>query len=484
MSNIKKVNNISINNINSINNIIGKISSSVKLLLKFNGSDGDTSTEDSSDSDHAITFYGTAQLDTAQKKFGSSSLLLDGNSDYLSISDSSDWDVVGSTTDTFIIDAFIYLNNIDKEQVICGQYEGGSNQWEFKINSSNQLTFRHFRDTSLQLLIEGGKLFASQWYHVAFVKINDKIGLYIDGEQVGYNLLQHTKTLSSSLIIGRDNQSENAYFDGNIDFLRIDKSNVFSVSPSATLRRHYKLNDNEANTTVEDTSVNEEDGTATDNTSLLSTTGKINNCLQFNGSNEHVTLDSKILFDYWSPMTISFWIYTEGFSGDYQYPTILQLKTNHDSGLKFLLSEDAPYNGLSIGGYTSQMPEKKSTTEGSYFLNSWVHIVLVFDGLNISNINSYTLYIDNSVEEWTETGGWSEPTNNSWIGKGDISTNNFKGKIDDLRIYNGALTSSEISELYNSGNGTESELPNTETFTEPSSEYIQDIKSISTISNI
>lgn len=40
---------------------------------------------------HTITFHGNAQLDTAQKKFGASSLLLDGTGDYLSIPDSPDW---------------------------------------------------------------------------------------------------------------------------------------------------------------------------------------------------------------------------------------------------------------------------------------------------------------------------------------------------------------------------------------------------------
>ena len=58
----------------------------VKLLLPFDGSNGATSTTDSSNANNSVTFVGTAQLSTAQSKFGGSSLLLDGNSDYISVS--------------------------------------------------------------------------------------------------------------------------------------------------------------------------------------------------------------------------------------------------------------------------------------------------------------------------------------------------------------------------------------------------------------
>ena len=53
----------------------------VKLLLPFDGSNGATSTTDSSNANNAVSFAGTAQISTAQSKFGGSSLLLDGDSD-------------------------------------------------------------------------------------------------------------------------------------------------------------------------------------------------------------------------------------------------------------------------------------------------------------------------------------------------------------------------------------------------------------------
>jgi hypothetical protein len=62
-----------------------------KLMLHGDGADASTTITDSSSSGKTVTPVGTAQIDTAQSKFGGASILLDGNSDYLSIADSADF---------------------------------------------------------------------------------------------------------------------------------------------------------------------------------------------------------------------------------------------------------------------------------------------------------------------------------------------------------------------------------------------------------
>ena len=42
---------------------------------------------------------------------------------------------------------------------------------------------------------------------------------------------------------------------------------------------------------------------------------------------------------------------------------------------------------------------------------------------------------------------------------GDSFIEKVKGKLDDIRLYSGVLSSAEIALIYNSGNGTEAELP-------------------------
>ena len=78
-----------------------------KALLHFNGSD--TSTTFTDESGKTWTGAVTAQLDTAQKKFGTASLLLDGDSDYISTPDHADFDV-GSGD--FTIDFWVRFNAV------------------------------------------------------------------------------------------------------------------------------------------------------------------------------------------------------------------------------------------------------------------------------------------------------------------------------------------------------------------------------------
>ena len=51
------------------------------LMLHFDGADAAVATTDAA-TNKAVTFVGTAQLDTAQSKFGGSSLLGAGSGDY------------------------------------------------------------------------------------------------------------------------------------------------------------------------------------------------------------------------------------------------------------------------------------------------------------------------------------------------------------------------------------------------------------------
>ena len=77
-----------------------------KALLHFDGAD--TSTTITDESGKTWTPAGTAQIDTAQYKW-TSSLLLDGNSDYISTPDHDDFNV-GSGD--FTIDFWVRFNSV------------------------------------------------------------------------------------------------------------------------------------------------------------------------------------------------------------------------------------------------------------------------------------------------------------------------------------------------------------------------------------
>ena len=71
---------------------------------------------------------------------------------------------------------------------------------------------------------------------------------------------------------------------------------------------------------------------------------------------------------------------------------------------------------------------------------------VVFDGTNV------IIYV-NGVSKGTDTIGapTSSPSNIFTIGNRSTSDRAFDGFIDEVRIYNRALTTAEITDLYNQG---------------------------------
>ena len=65
--------------------------SPTKLLLHFDGADASTTFTDSSLAPHTLTPHGAAQVDTAQKQFGTGGGYITGASDYLTLDSASDF---------------------------------------------------------------------------------------------------------------------------------------------------------------------------------------------------------------------------------------------------------------------------------------------------------------------------------------------------------------------------------------------------------
>lgn len=86
----------------------------VVLFLKGDGTNGSTNIIDSSPTPKTISVFGNAQISTAQSKYGGSSLLFDGNGDYLT--------VTSSTTlqnSDYTIEAWVYVSGTSGTQMIA-----------------------------------------------------------------------------------------------------------------------------------------------------------------------------------------------------------------------------------------------------------------------------------------------------------------------------------------------------------------------------
>lgn len=190
--------------------------SSVKLLLHLDGINGATSATDSSSSARAITFYGNAQLTTADFKFGSASLLLDGNGDYIDTPSSADFAFSGD----FTIEAWVYLTTNGGTYKTIFSSGGGTNSYGLYHYQNTSLTWYSPNGSGLTTL---GTISLSTWHHIAVCRSGSAIKFFVDGVQLGSTLTESTSfACPSSFKMGYDTVGS-AYVAGNIDEVRVTK---------------------------------------------------------------------------------------------------------------------------------------------------------------------------------------------------------------------------------------------------------------------
>ena len=196
------------------------------LLLPFDGSDAATSTSDLSNRNATVTFAGTAQLSTGQSKFGGSSLLLDGNSDYLTISDTY-WNTAinsGNWTVEFWV-RFAALGS--NEELIGNRGDVGgdsSNGWALRKKDSNNIILYWYEGGQFNYLnhAQGTQtaLSADTWYHIAVTRSGNTWKLFLNGTA------EDTVTDSGTIVTGTGNRLFIGnfgvnYLNGYMDDLRI-----------------------------------------------------------------------------------------------------------------------------------------------------------------------------------------------------------------------------------------------------------------------
>jgi hypothetical protein len=199
--------------------------SSTKLLLGFETS---PVPDESSAARGNATAVGNAQISTAQFKFGTSSLALDGSGDEITFPDSADWDLSDANSDQFTVECFIRPHTASN-QAIIGQGNFGSNtlSWLLWYTSARQLSF-YFSTTGGNIIQVGTSPLATMtldtWYHVAVDKdATGKIRLYVNGVMDSSATPADSSFFNSSGVLEIGKNTAVNDFNGYIDEVRITK---------------------------------------------------------------------------------------------------------------------------------------------------------------------------------------------------------------------------------------------------------------------
>jgi hypothetical protein len=201
-------------------------------------------------------------------------------------------------------------------------------------------------------------------------------------------------------------------------------------TPAGGLVAAYGFNET-SGTTAKDSSGNGLNGYRSGATPT--TAGKFGGALSFDGDHDTVTVADNDKLDLTKGMTLEAWVAPSTTSG---WRTILAKEQSR--GLTYGLYGSSDNGGKpSADVFTSS--EVPTYGTGSLPLNTWSHVAATFDGSKV------TFYVNGTaVASKSVSGSMVTSSGVLRIGGTSIWGEWFKGKIDEVRVYNTPLSATEI----------------------------------------
>ena len=220
-----------------------------------------------------------------------------------------------------------------------------------------------------------------------------------------------------------------------------------SQVPTNGLVAYYPFNGN-----ANDESGNSNNGSIYGVTSTTDRFGNQNSAYLFDGDNDYIEINHSSSLNITQSITISYWVKMET-SGPYYFPYhIIEKHGCWGSGQR---DNDINWGVMTDNG-------DFFTWALSFDFNQWYNLTMKYDGLNVSIYVNGQLY-----DSEPASGSIKTNTNKVYISRYDQGGNYyFDGTLDDFRIYNRALSESEIQQLYNESNTNGNSTNETRTLTD------------------
>ena len=315
----------------------------------------------------------------------------------------------------------------------------------------------------------------NNWYHVVYTFNGTTAKIYIN-DTLSLTTQENFTTFSSTspLYLGSFGNSSFPYwFNGVLDDIRIynraiDSSEVTALytapNPVQTSTKPLTLKDGliayyPFNGNALDSSGNNNNPSV--NTATLTTDrfGNANSAYLFNGTNSYMQVPASASLDTSSSVSLSLWVKLNGFytgqcAGNYCVCKGLDASTFYRVVVSDLAYENSIGNSVCNVPVDTMHESFYGFTTGSQtpvvHTGSWFHIVSTNDGTTAN------LYINgNLVSTNSNNDAPNANTNDLFFGRYfDITRTPYwlNGVLDDIRIYNRVIDSSEVTTLYNEPN--------------------------------
>ncbi len=227
--------------------------------------------------------------------------------------------------------------------------------------------------------------------------------------------------------------------------LSVNYSNVASTTtaaPTTDLVAAYAFNEG-AGTTTGDTSGNANTGTLT-NGPTWNATGKFGAAVSFDGVNDLILVPASASLNLSTAMTLEAWVNpTATLSG---WKAILQ----KEADAYFLTASSSQQNRPASGATFGTTCCTNVYATAALVPNTWTHVAATYNGTLIQ------LYINGGlVSSMPATGLIQTTTTSLRIGGNTYPTEFFQGLIDEVRIYNRALSAAEVATDMNTPVGSQ-----------------------------
>jgi Concanavalin A-like lectin/glucanases superfamily/NHL repeat len=273
--------------------------------------------------------------------------------------------------------------------------------------------------------------------------------------------------------IGGNNISSQS-FNGSIDEVRVYGSalnssliqNQYAIDTTASPTSYWPLDEN-SGTTAYDSSSNHNNGTLTGGPTW--TNGVLNSALSFNGSTNYVTMGTPATLKFGvGSFTIMSWFKTTATASERIVSTGVSSWSNgFDLGVNTTGACSAGCVGAEIGGGSKAASVSFGTTATTFNDGNWHQAAMIID----QTANTAQLYVDGIAQPLSTQSGTcgtasgtsidistcisatatssTDPFTLGAYHSGSTTNSQFTGTIDEVRVYNSALTGPQIFNRYN-----------------------------------
>jgi len=459
----------------------------VELLLKGEGSDASTTFIDDSIRNRSVdSLVGAVQIDTAQFKFGSSSILFDGTDDFIRYGGSTGFEFTG----VFTIDTWFRTGTSGTNLSIIGTSNESAWTSDGYYVFVNNDTFSLYRNGSLNdTFVAGATIADSTWHHWHMTRhANNAVEMGLDGTSLGFSTTAETGNFGNAsfrLAIGSAEPTGTTQpeWNGHMDHFRITKgttlfngtytvptesdynyifdkkynSGVWSIGgpgkysvigrrkqgnwltsargitdehfANVSLLLHFDGAD--ASTTFTDSSSNGHTVSVQGNAQLDDAEFKFGTTSGlFDGSGDYAEVNDADFNLSSGDWTIEGWFYD---AGDTSRAPYFSITAGGGGGLTLLLQRQIGpgRSELFLSSDNSTWDICQNRSIGTPTLNQWNHIAITFDG------SAYRTFVNGSLITTVSSTTSIYNNQNLMIGTRHLEDQFFDGWIDEFRVTKG-----------------------------------------------